>query len=160
MNFKIKNWQDIGIRQDNILSSLVFYIGLGLALILGFFLILKIFPEFSVSSSILARKLYSSFLVVIALSILQELFFRGYLISVLKSFSTKASVVIIIDTVLFATIHLIFHDSQILFPAAFLAGLGFAGVYYYRPNLILASLVHIALIKSLTLFCYLKLVSC
>ena len=160
MNFKVKNWQDIGIRTDNLLSSLILYATLGLVLIFGFFIILKIFPEFSVSSSILAQKLYPSFLSVIALSVLQELFFRGYLIPVLKSFSSKVTVVIVIDAVLFAAMHLIFHDPQVLFPAAFLAGLCFAGVYYYRPNLILVSLVHIVLIKSLTLFCYLKLINC
>jgi len=160
MNFKVKSWLDLGIRKDNLFSSLIFYVSLGLVLILGFLFILKISPEFSVSSSVLAKRLYPSFLVVIALSVLQELFFRGYLIPVLKSLSNRASIVIGIDAALYATLHLTFHYPQILFPAVFLAGLGFAGVYYYRPNLILASLVHIALVKSLTLFCYLKLVSC
>ncbi len=158
MDLTVRSWRDLGVRIDNIRSSFLPYGLLTIILVTGLLLILDIF---GVASTLVSwHRLYPSFLVLIFLSSLQELFFRGYLILVLRRFSKKVAIVVLIDAVLFAALHLLFQEQQIFVPGAFLAGVGFATVYYYYPNLILASLVHIVLDWSIIPFCNFKLLSC
>lgn len=155
-----KRWSELGFRTDNVQRSLIPYLVLSAVLILGFFLILKTFYAFSISTVVLWHTLYPSFAIVVVLSAIQELFFRGYLIFVLKNLSKSIFIVVLIDAVLFAALHAFFSFPEILVPAAFLEGVLFATTYYYYPNLFLASATHIALVMSSPMFCYFKLVGC
>jgi membrane protease YdiL (CAAX protease family) len=159
VTFKTKGSKDLGIRTDNLLSSLIPYSLLAAVLILGFFLILRTFDDFSVSCYVLWHQLYPSIWILVALSTLQELFFRGYLIFVLKSFSQSVAIVVFIDALLFGAMHLIFPFPAIIFVTAFLGGIAFATTYYYYPNVILSSLVHSVLLMSLPILWYFHLVS-
>ena len=131
------------------MASIIPYTLLGIILASGFFLLLKTFSGFSVATYILWHQLYPSLVVLAILSTIQELFFRGYLMFVLKSYSGSFFIVVLIDAVLFAAMHLVFPYASILVPAAFFAGLLFASVYYYYPNLFFASLTHTILLISL-----------
>ena len=79
---------------------------------------------------------------------------------VLRDSLKSPILVILIDAILFASMHLIFPQRAILVPEAFAAGVGFAGVYYYYPNVIWASISHSLLNWLILPFCYFGLISC
>ena len=81
----------------------------------------------------------------IPISILQEFAFRGFLMPKLTVVFVSPVLVILINSLLFAFLHVIYPNPKLLLPIAFLGGLGFAGMYYFYPNLILISLAHMAL---------------
>lgn len=159
MTFKVKSLRDLGIRGDNVMSSIIPYCLLTIVLIGGFFIILKTFSDFSESCYVLWHQLYPSLWILVAFSALQELFFRGYLVFVLRSFSKHVATVVLIDALLFGAMHLVFPFPLIIFFAAFLGGIAFATTYYYYPNVILSSLAHSLLLMSLPIFWYFNLVN-
>ena len=158
MRLALGSYGDLGIRMDNLKSSLGPYCALTLILLIGLFITQNIVGR---PRLVLWHQLYSSLLFLIILASAQELFCRGYLMHVLKSVYKDAAVVVILDALFFATAHVIFFTHwQILIPEAFLAGIAFATVYYYYPNVILASLVHSILNLAVIPLCYFALVSC
>jgi len=81
----------------------------------------------------------------IPISILQEFTFRGFLMPKLEVIFISPVLVILINSLLFSFIHIIYPNLKLLLPIAFLGGFGLAGMYYFYPNLILISLAHMAL---------------
>lgn len=148
-----------GIRTDNIHQSLLpytflfFFLGISMLLFLktGYYLpqLIRLYHTF-----------YNPLLLVIPLSILQEIVFMGLIMPMLRKKFKSAFVVIGITVMLFTLAHLIFPYPEIILPGAFIAGLGFALTYYYYPNLILISIVHVLLNYLPVSFCALKLINC
>lgn len=81
----------------------------------------------------------------IPVSIFQELAFRGILMRMLRQVFTNPAFIIIINATIFSLIHIIYINATFVLPLTFIAGIGFAWIYYKYPNLILISISHTAL---------------
>lgn len=84
-------------------------------------------------------------LLFIPLSVVQEVVFRGILMNMLKRAFEKPFFMIALNASLFALIHIIYLHAAFILPVTFIGGIGFAWIYYARPNLILISISHIIL---------------
>lgn len=142
VNYLPTNYKELGIRLDNLKQSILPYSFLTVVLVIGTISCVNSFGKPLIN---LWYQLYPSILIVILLSALQEVFFRGYLIFILKQYFEKTMFIILINTFIFTTIHLIFPYPYIILPGAFLVGLSFAIVYFYFPNLFLAALAHVVI---------------
>ena len=146
----------MGIQTDNLLLSLLPWSILTLVFAIGLFFVLQRYPILFQ----LWHQLYPSVGILIFLAAAQELFFRGYLMKVLRGAFKRPVAVILIDAILFAAMHLVFAQRTILVPEAFIAGIGFAWIYYYYPNVILASLSHALLNWIIIPFCLFRMFGC
>lgn len=81
-------------------------------------------------------------LLFIPISVLQEFVFRGVLMHMLRRAFAHPLFVILLNAVLFTVIHIIYLNSLIILPAMFIAGIGFAWMYYKYQNLVLISISH------------------
>ncbi len=84
-------------------------------------------------------------LVHIAISVLQEFGFRGFLMLKLEAIFISPTIVILVNALLFSFSHIIYPNKKVVLSATFVGGLGFAGIYYLFPNLILVSVSHVIL---------------
>lgn len=83
------------------------------------------------------------FLILFApISILQEIIFRGVLIKMLLKAFNDIKIVIFINAVVFALIHVIYLNAVFVLPLTFMAGIAFAWMYIYKPNIVLISISH------------------
>ncbi len=78
----------------------------------------------------------------VPISILQEIIFRGVLMKFLRSAFASPIFVITLNAVIFAFMHVIYLNSIFVLPMTFIAGIGFAWIYYQYKNLILISISH------------------
>ncbi|MDR3642701.1 MAG: CPBP family intramembrane metalloprotease [Candidatus Doudnabacteria bacterium] len=78
----------------------------------------------------------------IAISVTQEFLYRSFLMPELQTVFRSALIVIILNTLIFTFIHLIYPNRLINLTMAFLGGLGIASLYFYFPNFYLVSLCH------------------
>lgn len=99
-------------------------------------------------------EIYRPLWLVFPVSIAQEIFFRGWLMQILRRKFPGSVKAIILNAVIFALIHLIFPYREFLVPGAFLLGLSYAAIYYFYPNLILISLTHVLLNLLVIPYCY------
>lgn len=81
-------------------------------------------------------------LLFIPLSILQELIFRGMLMNMLRKVFTSKWFIILLNASVFALMHIIYLHAYFTLPLTFIAGIGFAWIYYKYPNLVLISIAH------------------
>lgn len=81
-------------------------------------------------------------LLFIPISILQEIIFRGVLMNMLERTFTSPIFIIILNATVFAMMHVIYLNSVFVLPMTFIAGIGFAWMYYQYQNLPLISLAH------------------
>ncbi len=84
-------------------------------------------------------------LLFIPLSVLQEILFRGTLMHMLRRTFTNPVFIILLNACLFSLMHIIYLRASFTLPITFVAGIGFAWIYYKYPNLILISISHIIL---------------
>ncbi|HAE36568.1 MAG: hypothetical protein UR85_C0004G0094 [Candidatus Nomurabacteria bacterium GW2011_GWF2_35_66] len=78
----------------------------------------------------------------IPLSIIQEIVFRGILMNMLKRAFISPAFIILINSLVFALMHVIYLNSMFVLPMTFIAGVGFAWMYYQYENLPLISIAH------------------
>jgi len=143
--------RDLGLRTDNISNALLPYL---------------IFTLLGVAVIVLVAKLLNKkfirrwwtdtdlMLWFIPLSILQEFVYRGYLMPKLESMFASVILIIIINTLLFTVLHIIYPEKSVILPLTFIAGLVFALLYYYFPNLLLAAASHSVLNFSAVVFSF------
>lgn len=81
-------------------------------------------------------------LLFIPISILQEIIFRGILMNMLKRAFKSPIFIIILNASVFALMHVIYLNSVFVLPMTFIAGVGFAWMYYQYQNLPLISIAH------------------
>lgn len=81
-------------------------------------------------------------LLFIPLSVLQEIIFRGVLMNMLERVFSNPIFIILLNAILFAMIHVIYLNSIFVLPMTFIAGIGFAWMYYKYKNLPLISISH------------------
>ncbi|MBD3209422.1 CPBP family intramembrane metalloprotease [Candidatus Woesearchaeota archaeon] len=133
---------ELGIRTDNLLSSLHIYAALTL---IGVILIIA-FAKTTKQPPMSGWKRNKHFLIWFApLSILQELAFRGYLIPRLQEVSNSGIIIILLNAALFTLIHFIYANDWNTLMILFAGGILFATVYVQYPNLILIAIAHIIL---------------
>jgi len=84
-------------------------------------------------------------LLFIPISILQEVIFRGILMNFLRKVFSNPIFIISLNAAVFAFMHVIYLNSIFVLPMTFIAGLGFAWMYYNYKNLVLISLSHTVL---------------
>ncbi len=81
-------------------------------------------------------------LLFIPISILQEVIFRGILMNFLRRAFKNPLFIIVLNACIFTLLHVIYLHSAFVLPFTFIAGIGFAWMYYQYPNLILISISH------------------
>lgn len=81
-------------------------------------------------------------LLFIPISILQEIIFRGILMNMLRRAFSSPIFIIILNASVFALMHVIYLNSVFVLPMTFIAGIGFAWMYYKYQNLPLISIAH------------------
>jgi len=81
-------------------------------------------------------------LLFIPLSIIQEIIFRGVLMNMLRRVFSSGIFIIILNATVFAMMHVIYLNSVFVLPMTFIAGIGFAWMYYQYENLTLISISH------------------
>ncbi len=84
-------------------------------------------------------------LLFIPISILQEVIFRGVLLKMLLDASRNIMLVVFINAILFALMHMIYLNHVFILPLTFIGGIAFAWMYIKYKNLILISLSHTVL---------------
>lgn len=81
-------------------------------------------------------------LLFIPISVLQEIVFRGILMDMLNKVFKSPVFIIVINAGIFALMHVIYLNSIFVLPMTFMAGIGFAWIYFKYKNLILISISH------------------
>lgn len=141
---------ELGLRTDNLSASLLPY---AIITVLGL-IIIKL-----LANGMRRENKQASRVIIfgpIAWSALQELAYRGFLMPKLEALFAWAGIVILVNALLFILPHLIYENAKKLAVLTFFAGLAWAGVYYYYPNLYLVTLSHIALNYSAVSLGYFK----
>lgn len=145
--------KDLGIRIDNLKKSLLPYFYLT---IVAVFVTVLLAKWLKTGSQPIAGNIHFQFGFII-LSFLQELLFRSFLIPKLKRLTSSSASVIISNAILFGFLHIIFPNPVTIFVISGLLGLGFAFVYYFRPNLILATISHSIINFVAVYYCFASL---
>jgi membrane protease YdiL (CAAX protease family) len=78
----------------------------------------------------------------IPISILQEIIFRGILMNMLLRAFRNPIFIIVLNACVFSLMHVIYLNSTFVLPMTFIAGIGFAWMYYKYENLPLISISH------------------
>ena len=94
---------------------------------------------------------------IVALSFLQELCFRGYLWQKLNVVFDRMSIKILVNALLFSWLHVFYPDPLFSMAITFIAGIGFATMFNYFPNMWLVSASHAVLNCVSTLYCFLNI---
>lgn len=132
----IKGWSliKLGLNFNNFWSTLLVYsLSTSLALLIIKFLTRKI------KSATLSG---TDVIIATILSFGQELIFRSFLLTILKENIQSIILVIFINSFLFFIMHLIYKNDWLSLLLIFMAGLIFASLYYFWPNLIFITIMH------------------
>jgi len=81
-------------------------------------------------------------LLFIPLSVVQEIVFRGILMNMLRRVFANPIFIILLNSAVFALMHVIYLNATFVLPMTFIAGIGFAWMYYQYKNLVLISISH------------------
>lgn len=81
-------------------------------------------------------------LLFIPLSVAQEIIFRGVLMNMLRRVFSSKWFIIILNAAVFSLMHIIYLNALFTLTLTFIAGIGFALMYYKYPNLVLISISH------------------
>lgn len=107
---------------------------------------LLIAEEFEIGKPFLNWWKNAKFLLLfIPLSVMQEIVFRGVLMNMLRRAFSSPIFIIILNASIFSLMHVIYLNSAFVLPLTFIAGLGFAWMYYKYQNLVLISVSHTVL---------------
>lgn len=129
-----KNPQDLGFSK--LFYGFKQYLVLLCVLLIGIFVLKLLFkPE---SISIDETIIYGLF---IPTSIFQEYMYRSYLHALLKK--EGLFIYLIVSSLLFGLLHMVFNSPALMFFISFLGGLAFSYAFWKKPNLYLISIVHI-----------------
>ena len=142
--------KDLGIRLDNIKKSASWYLIFTVFATVAIIVLARLFNH-NTQNIIGSIHFQYGFIV---LSLLQEFLFRSFLIPKLKALTSSPTLVIILNGLLFGFIHVIFPNPLSLFILSSLLGAGFAAVYFYRPNLILATVAHSIINFVAVFYCF------
>ncbi len=152
------NFTALGLRTDNIKSSIFPYSLTTTLFVIGSFLVIKVFGKELVP---LYRQMYPFVFLSIVGSVLQEVIFRGILMYKLRTIYKNPVSVILLNSFIFTLFHFFVPQQQlIIVPLAFIGGIFFSTIYYYYPNLFLVSIMHVIVNLALIPYCYSQLIRC
>jgi len=129
----------LGIRFDNFQESIIPYF---LLLVIGLIVIhalAKILKKKTMKDIWEKPHFRYGFIV---LSVMQQFIFSAVLLTILRENFNNLVLVIFIYAFLFAFIHLIYANWYFSIPLVFFAGIAFATIYTFYPNLILIIIIH------------------
>jgi len=139
----------LGFRIDNFKSSLLPYLLFTFLGCISLVLIAKHFNKKFVEK----RWKNTHFLsMCVVLSFFQELVYRGYLMPKLQNMFTSVFTIVLINSLIFSYIHIIYPDKIRNLLLSFVGGTGFAFLYYYYPNIYLITVSHSMLNFTAVLF--------
>ena len=130
--------KDLGVRLDNIKAGVAPYLLLTVVTIAAIIVLAR---QLGYTTQSIVGNIHFQYGFIV-LSFFQEFLFRSFLIPKLKLLTASPVLVIISNGLLFGFIHIIFPNPLSLFVLSSLLGAGFAAVYFYRPNLMLATIAH------------------
>ena len=131
-------YSDMGIRRDfmkDILPYFLFTVG-GVFFLVWLAQVVPHSPFLNWWSNV------KFLLLFIPISILQEIIFRGILMNMLRRAFISPIFIILLNAFVFALMHVIYLNSVFVLPMTFIAGIGFAWMYYQYENLPLISFAH------------------
>jgi membrane protease YdiL (CAAX protease family) len=137
---KHNNWtkEDFGLNRS-LAKDFLPYLTFTILGVLFLFLLREIVP---VSPKLNWGRDMKFLLLFIPVSVFQEIAFRGILMNMLIKAFKSPIFIIGINALVFALIHIIYMNITITLPLTFIAGVGFAWIYYKYKNLILISISH------------------
>lgn len=148
----IEKWtlKKLGIRLDNIKKGVSWYLALTVFATVAIVVLARLFNH---NTQNIFDNIYFQYGFII-LSFLQEFLFRSFLVPKLEVLMASPILIIISNGLLFGFIHIIFPNPLSLFLLSSLLGVGFAVVYFYRPNLILATIAHSIINFVAVFYCF------
>jgi membrane protease YdiL (CAAX protease family) len=146
----------LGLRFDNLRSALIPYALFTVVGVLSVLVVARLTDRIP-RSHWWEDPFFRYYLVPIC--VLQEVVFRGFLMPVLQNLCRSATAVIVWNSLLFASPHVIYPDPAVALPAIFVGGIGFASIYQVYPNLLLVTASHVALNFVAVVYCYFSFLS-
>lgn len=132
----------LGFRSDNLAHSLIpYFIFTLFSLIISIF-IANYLDKNPIPNWWTLSHFQNRFII---LSFFQELVYRGYLMTKLETIFSSVVMIILVNSLIYAFIHIIYSNKLRNFAITFIAGLFFATIYYYYPNIYLITISHAAL---------------
>lgn len=141
-------YADMGIRRDfmkDLVPYLLFTVG-------GIFFLIWLAQIVPHSPFLNWWKNFKFLILFIPISILQEVIFRGVLMNMLRRVFVNPIFIIVLNAAVFAMMHVIYLNSIFVLPMTFIAGIGFAWMYYQYENLPLISIAHTILNFTAVIF--------
>lgn len=132
---------ELGLRLDNVTSSIPWYLGLTIIGVVSVVLYSR-FKQIAPLNN--WRQDPHFWFWFIPISIGQQFVFFGFLQSRLLSFIPVVAA-IVFSTIIFACAHLMYRPRSRTFLITFMGGLGFAVLFALTPNLIASSIAHMCL---------------
>lgn len=131
--------EEMGIRHDNFWKSLPYYF---IFTVLGVASLFLLDYRVSTGIEITQRYFFQTLILFLPISFFQEFAFRSFLIPRLQLIFSHNFTIILVNTLLFTIIHVIYPSLIIGLPLAFVGGIFFTWLYLKHPNLLLISLAH------------------
>ncbi|MFA6397706.1 MAG: CPBP family intramembrane glutamic endopeptidase [Candidatus Paceibacterota bacterium] len=131
--------KDLGLADERVHKEIIPYIIVTIGGLLLILFLAKIFHKSPLQGFGPNMKLILTF---IPISFLQEFAFRGFLMPMLKKVFSDTVTIVLLNSVLFTLMHIIYPGAGVVLPLSFIAGIGFSLMYHHYPNLILISISH------------------
>lgn len=154
------NYKELGFRSDNFKECLFPYTLFTLVISFVTFFVVQVLNITPLLWPLWKTLYRNNVMLVIWIAFLQELVFRGILLTWMKKKLKPPIQVIVCNALLFSIVHVMFPYKAILVPGSFLLGLGFATMFYFYPNLWLISLSHAMLNLVVLPMCAFNLIHC
>ncbi|MEX0932458.1 MAG: type II CAAX endopeptidase family protein [Parcubacteria group bacterium] len=129
----------LGIRTDNLREVLVPYIIFTLLSVAVLVVVAHLLEKRPIQGWYTHTHLLFLFL---PSSITQEFLYRGFLMEELARLKLSILYVLVVNSILFTLLHVIYDQKAIILPLVFASGVGFAWMYHKYPNLIAISASH------------------
>lgn len=149
--------KSLGIRIDNLRSGVLPYTIFTILSVGVVFLIARLLHSGTVENW--SRDVHFQFL-FLPISVIQEFAYRSFLIPRLKGITNSPWLVVLIDAIIFASLHIFYPNPAVNLTLTFFAGIGFATLYYRYPNLFLASISHCVLNFVTVYYCFVGFAHC
>lgn len=134
--------EEMGVRHDNIRRALPLYLGFTILAIIALYILDEKVDPVNFSDKVSQAYLFRTLILFLPISFFQEFAFRSFLIQRFKLIFNHNFTIILVNTLLFTMIHVIYPSLIIGLPLAFVGGIFFTWLYLKHPNLLLISLAH------------------
>lgn len=148
----------LGLRVDNLRSSLLPYLVFTVAGVLAIALFAKLLGRTPrpVSLNFEHFRFYLSILLPICS--LQELVYRGYLVAKLNVLCPNRLSSNLLNAALFSAAHIFYPQPELVLPLTFVGGIAFTSMYSRFPNLLAISISHAVLNMTAVMYCFVSFV--